>query len=123
MNDISAYIIPGLKQQYMPKRDVDVKPIDYVNATCKYFGFELEHISKKGRIRKHVYARQVAIYLLAMNTALTLNEMKLFFHDAINDHTTVIHAREFIRGQLSINNERVKNDLKQITELAKISNN
>jgi hypothetical protein len=45
--------------------------------------------------------------------------MKHLFGTAMGDHTTVIHCREYIRGQLSIRNERVINDLNCIMEIAK----
>ncbi len=81
---LSFYSIPGCKKEFMPKRIVDIQGMDYVNATCEHLGLNIENVAKKGRKTINVYARQLAVYLMAMNTHLSLNDMKHLFGGSYN---------------------------------------
>lgn len=120
---MNAYVMPGLKRKYMPKV---INPNEIIEAVCYYFGLTKKDISNKCRKRDIIYARQMAIYLLCLNTNLTLVYISTMFGDAITDHTTVLHSRDKITSYLTQRLQPfeinfAQNDLNKIQNL--ISNN
>lgn len=108
MNDFSAYIVPGLKSEFMPKKVVEpikefkkVLPKEVIKAVSDYLDIPIDKIIKKGRKRTIVYARKLSVYIIRENTDLSLNVVGEFFNDALTDHTSVLHCQTFIKKQIS----------------------
>jgi len=65
--------------------------IDIINLICVYFKTSFQQITKRGRYRKDVMPRQIAMLMIRKHTGMTLQATGAFFEGA-KDHTTVIHS-------------------------------
>lgn len=113
---ISPYAIPGLRRVDMPMTLKKTIYSDIVNATCEYFGLTRESLASRTRFRDIVYPRQCAIYLICMNTKISLKQIGCLM--GMIDHTTVMHSREVIKRRLAVNDGDVRTDIDSIYLLA-----
>ncbi len=124
---LSAFAIPGLKRMGMPLSIKSTTAEKIVEATCEYFNLTRDEIKTKRRLRKLVYPRQCAIYLITQYTGTTLNDIALLFFKKGDDkrfrplkpfdHTTILHAREVTKNRLYVNDSGVKDDLDAICHI------
>lgn len=81
-----------------------------LDAVEKHFEVKRDELLRKCRRLKIVYPRQVAMYLLAHYTVLSLKSIGVIFE---KDHTTVIHSMEVIDNYISTDSQ-VKDQLDKI---------
>lgn len=93
---------------------VKLKQEDIVRTVCKAMSVTMTELKSKTRKRSVVYPRQIAMYLMATRTTLSLKGIGQMFGG--RDHTTAIHSREMIRGLMSVD-ERVNHDVNEIIRL------
>ena len=75
---------------------------DVINAVCKYYNVNKADITSKKRNKEVVDPRQVAIYLITeLIPDLPLTSIGKSFGD--RDHTTIMHARDKIAGEIKTN--------------------
>lgn len=84
---------------------------DILTAVEEYFSMTLVELMDKTRKREVCYPRQIAMWLLAHYSALTLNSIAVIFQK--KDHTTVINSLEAIDNWMKFD-EGVK---KQVDEI------
>ena len=82
------------------------KPLCVVSVTriqtevVKHFGIAMSQMADRGRLAKHVYARQIAFWLAKhMNSKRTLNQIACKF--GMRDHTTVLHGIQKIEALIN----------------------
>ena len=111
---MSPYVMPGIREKVINlKRIVSLAAL--TKAVTQYYNIEIEILRKRGRKKTVVEARNILCFLLRKHTALTLQDVADYFSPAITDHTTVIHAVESIKGQLSLKHDNpVKTILNEI---------
>jgi chromosomal replication initiation ATPase DnaA len=114
---MNAYVMPGVKDlgDLPPKRDF--VPQKIITTVSEYLDVPYEIITRKGRKRETVYARKLCVYLIIRYSEYTLDEVGSFFNDALLDHTSVRHSRDYIYTQITgkYKNQEIINDLKYIT--------
>jgi chromosomal replication initiator protein len=71
---------------------------DIQEMTASHFGIPSDLLRSKTRKKEVARARQVAMYLCAIHTHHSLKSIGLLFGG--RDHTTVIHARQFITSAI-----------------------
>lgn len=74
-----------------------------MHMVCKETGLTPEYLNMKSREPKIVLPRQMAHYLAAKNTKLTLGQIGAYFGG--KDHATVLHSVKTIEGYLKIDHE------------------
>jgi chromosomal replication initiation ATPase DnaA len=118
--NISPYVIAGLKDE-SELREVEkyINPYKWISATCLHMKIDFKVVNKKSRERISVYPRQLICYLLHTHSQLSLNEISRLMPHVGYDHTDVIHARDFIKSQLKIMDERTIYDIKEIEIIAR----
>lgn len=94
---VSPYVMPGLK--YRGKVTLNIISIDkIVSIICRYFEMDKEQLYKHEPTTANVInAKHWCMYFICRETPVTLMEIGMHFD---KDHTTVIYAREKIKGQL-----------------------
>lgn len=105
---INKVYVPKIRRAHIYRLNKDGGPcvpadkiLEYVEG---YFGVTRESLIKVSRKREIVYPRQMAMYMLAYYSFLSLKSIGVIFS---KDHTTVIHAMETI-DDLSATDEKVK---------------
>ena len=93
MNIPNAYCIPGLPQFRKINED------DIIKAVCTYFFFTKEELIKRNRLRERVFARHIAVFFLRNELNFSLSTIGKIFNQ---DHTTVIHSINKIKGFIDI---------------------
>lgn len=99
----------------MPVDDVQMTPQVIIHVVSSYFDLTVEEITGKGRAKRYVQARQIAMYLCRELTDLSLPKLGEEFG---RDHTTVMHAERRIRKQLN-ENRTTFNEVQELTQRAK----
>src|SRR5699024_1229491 len=86
------------------------------DVVSSYFDLTVDELVGKGRTKRFVQARQIAVYLCRELTDLSLPKLGQAFGG--RDHTTVMHAERRIREQLT--EDRVTfNEVQELTQRAK----
>lgn len=74
-----------------------MKPLDIINTVCAEFGFVHEDIiptkPKEQQSLMHVTCRQLCVYFMLENTALSLKGVGFFFNKN-GDHCFALHANK-----------------------------
>ena len=100
----------------MPVDNVQMTPQVIIDVVSSYFDLTVDELVGKGRTKRFVQARQIAMYLCRELTDLSLP--KLGQACGGRDHTTVMHAERRIREQLT--EDRVTfNEVQELTQRAK----
>ena len=100
----------------MPVDDVQMTPQVIIDVVSSYFDLTVDELVGKGRTKRFVQARQIAMYLCRELTDLSLPKLGQAFGG--RDHTTVMHAERRIREQLT--EDRVTfNEVQELTQRAK----
>lgn len=99
----------GLRNQHMtPVQYLDkFKGDKIIENVYKMLGVPVESIKGSLRKKEIMEARSFAIYLIKINTNLTLKCIGSFFFDKPLDHTTVLHHVNKHEELISINDKRV----------------
>lgn len=74
-----------------------------LNMVCNYTGLTPEYLNMKTREKHIVIPRQIAHYLAAKNTKLTLTQIGAFFGG--KDHATVLYSVKTIEGYLRLDHD------------------
>jgi chromosomal replication initiator protein len=91
---ISAYIIPGLKEDYsaiMQRQTID----KIIKATTRHYGETFVELLKRDRRRNKVTCRHVICFLLRKHTTLSQQAVGDIFGV---DHTTVVHSVKQVKN-------------------------
>ena len=100
----------------MPVDNVQMTPQVIIDVVSSYFDLTVDELVGKGRTKRFVQARQIAMYLCRELTDLSLPKLGQAFGG--RDHTTVMHAERRIREQLT--EDRVTfNEVQELTQRAK----
>lgn len=103
-------------------RFMTIEPQFIIDLVCKEFGMNLEEISQKNRHQDIVFARSILMYLLRMNTSLTLHQIALIVRGNRKeplDHSTVIHACNKVAKMLPFNDSMLATVAKLENEISK----
>lgn len=103
-----------VKTSTKPKRSVSVKSI--IAKVADFYGIDENSIYAKTRRREVVQPRQIIMYILREDFHLSYPAIGSVFGG--RDHTTVIHACEKVRTDLS-QNEVLKNEILEIRGMLK----
>jgi chromosomal replication initiator protein len=97
-----------------PNSPPPLRPIEIVRGVARHFELSTKDIQGKGRSRRLVTPRHIAMYLLRVDYGLPLEEVGgLFSH---RDHTTVMHAVDKI-GQELRDKESLRLDLTTLRDV------
>lgn len=97
-----------------PNSPPPLRPIEIVRGVARHFELTTKDIQGKGRSRRLVTPRHIAMYLLRVDYGLPLEEVGgLFSH---RDHTTVMHAVDKI-GQELRDKESLRLDLTTLRDV------
>jgi chromosomal replication initiator protein len=91
-----------------------VRPDSVLEAVTRYYNVSLADLRGKARDKRVVGPRQVAMYLLRAETALSLNEVGGMLGG--RDHTTVLHGCEKVAGDLD-RDGRLRTDVRAVQDL------
>lgn len=86
-----------------------------IDTISKYMDVDPVNCLKRTRKRDAVYFRQLCMFFIYKNTALSLESIGRRFGG--RDHTTVVYGRDTIKDYLSIKDEKVVNDITSIKKL------
>jgi chromosomal replication initiator protein len=113
---MSPYVSPGLRDSYL-SLDVKKRADKIIEVVCHYYDEDSDFAFRRIRKKEVVRARYLCMYLIKKQTDMTLKKIGALFNHSY-DHTTVLHAIDAVRDQLSLpfDNE-VKTDFKAIIEL------
>lgn len=103
-----------IKSTTKPKRSVSVKNI--IGKVAEFYGVEEASMYAKTRKREIVRPRQIIMYILREDFHLSYPAIGSVFGG--RDHTTVIHACEKIKTDLS-GNEDFKNEIGEVRSMLK----
>lgn len=99
---ISAYAIPGFKDESGTTAPKTFKEAYILYSVAEYFNISIEDLTGYNRYRQFVYPRHTAKYLLKKYTALSLNQIGSHFKSRRRifsqhqDHTTVLHSIKLV---------------------------
>lgn len=96
---VQYYAIPGLTK-FGPPIDRKVDANKVINAVCRHFNISPKEIAEKSRKRPIVEPRQIACYLLRVNSSLTFKEIGDIFNG--RDHTTALHSIQVVKDRMSV---------------------
>jgi len=115
---ISPYVYPLIKiKSYKPNNDEVFNKV--IEVVCNYFQIKSGDIIRPTRKREICDARHLAIYITLKNSTFTLNDLSQRFGG--RDHTTMIHSRDKIQGQLnSKNDNNFKTHFENIMEVVNL---
>ncbi len=103
-----------IKSTTKPKRSVSVKNI--IAKVAEFYGVEESSMYAKTRKREIVRPRQIIMYILREDFHLSYPAIGSVFGG--RDHTTVIHACEKVRGDLSLDDD-LKTEVGEIRSMLK----
>ena len=89
-----------------------------IEAVCTVYELDFKQINFKSRKRKYMVPRQMIMYFLCEFTDMILKDIGKLFKVKY-DHSTVIHHRDTIALNLTVNDDLYEKYLK-ICELAKV---
>jgi chromosomal replication initiator protein len=93
--DLAREVVKGIASE-QPSKEISVKAI--LSAVSEYYDIPLTLITGKTRKQEVVLARQMAMYIIKQNTALSLKSIGSHFGG--RDHTTVIHSCQMMKNYL-----------------------
>lgn len=102
----------------MPVDNVQMTPQIIIDVVSSYYDLTVDELVGKGRAKRYVQARQIAMYLCRELTDLSLPKLGAAFGG--RDHTTVMHAERRIRKQLT-EDRTTFNEVQKLTQRAKTS--
>jgi len=85
------------------EKKLRVKPNQLIKTVADHYHLKQAAIKGKKRIRSLVKARHLSMYLMRSLLGLSLSEIGRYFSD--RDHTTVLHATDKIKADLTQNSE------------------
>ncbi|MGJ4050127.1 chromosomal replication initiator protein DnaA [Corynebacterium macclintockiae] len=97
-------------------QDVEIVPQHVIEVVANYFNLTTDELVGKGRAKKFVQARQIAMYLCRELTDLSLPKLGSSFGG--RDHTTVMYAERRVRESLS-ENKKVFDQVQELTQKIK----
>ena len=97
-------------------QDVEIVPQHVIEVVANYFNLTTDELIGKGRAKKFVQARQIAMYLCRELTDLSLPKLGSAFGG--RDHTTVMYAERRVRESLS-ENKKVFDQVQELTQKIK----
>ena len=92
---------------------MEVTPQAVLEVVAHYFNLTTDELVGKGRSRRFVQARQIAMYLCRELTDLSLPKLGAAFGG--RDHTTVMYAERRIRESLT-ENKKVFDQVQELTQ-------
>lgn len=117
---VGYFSIPGMK---FTEEIIISKKIDHHSVffhACEYFKIKEKDITIRSRKRKHLYPRQVCIYLLCKYSNYSLIQIAELFPSNSKighiDHSSVINSRETLIDLMDTE-DSVKEDIRIMTEL------
>lgn len=113
---ISAYAIPGIKECdrdiFSPQQKAEM----IIDKVCKFYELNDLKLRSRSRERPISTARMFCIYFIRQKTVLTLKQTAAMFGG--RDHTTAIHAIDFIKGQISAHGfSAVREDYEKLIQI------
>lgn len=115
----AAWVIPGLfrgSNDNHPHTNYSVDEIMFM--VCYHFNVSNDDLLKKSKSTEVIYHRHIAIYLTCMYASCTISLTGIAKAFGMKDHTSIIHAREKIRGLLTLDHEvQLKDDIKAIMDI------
>ena len=94
----------------------DVRPQDYIDACSSYYGVPVDQITSSSKRRVYYQARVMAMYLLCLETNLTLRDIGEMLGG--RSHSTVLRAFESVARDIA-NDEEVEQQARTIRESIK----
>lgn len=73
---------------------------EFIKKACEYTEVDIKNLKSSNRYKSEVIARKYICYSLYYYTPLTLNNIKVIFHNDY-DHTSVINLREKLGDEIS----------------------
>jgi chromosomal replication initiation ATPase DnaA len=92
---VTAYIIPGLKREYIDYIKGDTNWI--IKTICDYFKVTVREVVSKSRYTELVYARGFCYVFLIKMKGMSLVSIGKRFN---RDHSSIIHLRDMINEML-----------------------
>lgn len=105
---LSPYVAPGIRHGNSPWT---ILSSSIVTTVCTCLHLTVEEITKKGRTREIVYARQLSMYFLKKRTTLSLKQIGGMFGD--RDYTTAIHSINTIKD-LMFSDFNIRNEVNKL---------
>ena len=99
-----AEVKQSLRSFAKPQKNISVKSV--VSKVANYYGIDEDSVYEKTRRREVVRPRQVIMYLLREDFGISYPAIGSKLGG--RDHTTVIHSCEKIKGELSGDNDLIK---------------
>lgn len=93
--NISPYTYPGMRGIEIDKKDFDISSEEVINDVCTIFDLTPDELKSPSRKSNIVEARHIVMYILSNRSRMTCVAIGCMFN---RDHTSVIHAREKIKG-------------------------
>lgn len=118
---MNYYTAQGIKNLIPPQIAPPVLQMQTANnlieTVCRFYGLNVEDIKRKDRRLQIIKCKHICIYLITQKvTGLSLKMIAELFGGM--DHTSIIHARQKVSGQLSskFDNE-FKTDVKTLLQI------
>jgi chromosomal replication initiator protein len=96
-NSISTHSVNYWVAPILPRKKLNAESI--MDATCTVFNISKEELLSKSRTRNIVRARFICMYVIRTKLLISLKEIGVLFG---RDHTSVIHAVEVVKNDLSV---------------------
>jgi chromosomal replication initiator protein len=81
------------------EKKIRVNPAEVIQLVCAYRNISFDELLTPSRVRSLAYTRALCFYLCYEFTEATVKGLGRLFN---RDHTTVIHGRELIKGQIGL---------------------
>ena len=96
----------------------NIRLSDYIiQIVCRYYSVDDDELKSKTRRREVCFPRQIAMYLIKLNTNYSLSQIGQIFNG--KDHATVLHASRTVKNLMDCD-KQVKSDIKKISKLITI---
>lgn len=106
----------ALKDQ-IPLESPQELSVDFIiDTVCKYYGVKKEAMLARGRPKKIVIPRQMAMFISRKELDISFPTLRDAFH--VGDHSTVIYACERVQKRLE-NDRQTREDVEAIEKLLK----
>ena len=98
-NDVdTTTVVRAVRDMFKDKSDILPSSDVIIREVCKFYGIDEEALRGQSRVKDTATARQVAMYLVRVQTNLSLNEIGQQFGG--RDHSTALHAIKRIEKQV-----------------------
>ena len=98
-NDVdTTTVVRAVRDMFKDKSDILPSSDVIIREVCKFYGIDEEALRGQSRVKDTATARQVAMYLVRVQTNLFLHEIGQQFGG--RDHSTALHAIKRIEKQV-----------------------